>query len=187
MRPKSTRCFVAVDLPDEMRDPIRQIQKEIDLPSVRLVMADLVHITLKFLGDVPDSGLDGVVSALQTVTAEPFGCKIRGVGSFPKRSIRVVWIGAEGEFALLQGSIEKALCKLGFEREKRKFTAHATIARVRDPSSETTRVLSSKIERFADVELGEFFVYHFLLKKSTLTPGGPIYEDLAKFPLRASS
>jgi 2'-5' RNA ligase len=180
---KGIRSFVAVDLPASMRDEIAKVQKEIDLPGVRLVKPELIHVTLKFLGDVPLSKLDRVVEALGGVRQPAFNARVRGIGAFPGRSIRVVWIGAEGEFEGLFRAAEAALSPLGFERERRKFTSHATIARVGRPSSETTATLAARLAPFKDIDLGEFRASEFLLKKSTLTPGGPIYEDVAAFPL----
>ena len=166
-----------------MRDEIAKVQEEIDLPGVRLVKPGLIHVTLKFLGDVPLSKVDRVVEALGSVKRPAFTAKVGGIGAFPGRSIRVVWIGAEGEFEGLFRAVEEALSPLGFERERRGFTSHATIARVGRPNPETTTLLSSKLDPFRNIDLGEFRATEFLLKKSTLTPGGPIYEDIAAFPL----
>ncbi len=180
---KGVRSFVAVDLPSSIRDEIAKVQEEIDLPGVRLVEPNLIHVTLKFLGDVPLPKVERVVDALGGVRRPAFTARIGGMGAFPGRSIRVVWIGAEGEFEGLFRAVEAALSPLGFERERRRFTSHATIARVGRPSPETTSILSSKLAPFKDVNLGEFRAEEFVLKKSTLTPGGPIYEDVAAFPL----
>ncbi len=169
-----------------MRDEIAKVQAEIDLPGVRLVKPGLIHVTLKFLGDVPPSKVERVVEALGSVKRPDFTAKVRGMGAFPGRSIRVVWIGAEGEFEGLFRAVEAALSPLGFERERRGFTSHATIARVGRPNPETTTLLSSKLDPFRNIDLGEFRATEFLLKKSTLTPGGPIYEDIAAFPLTGS-
>lgn len=166
-----------------MRDEIAKVQEEIDLPGVRLVKPDLIHVTLKFLGDVPPSKVDRVVKALGGVRQSAFTAKVGGIGAFPGRSIRVVWIGAEGEFEGLFRAVEAALSPLGFDRERRKFTSHATIARVGRPSPETTSLLAARLAPFKEIDLGEFRADKFILKKSTLTPGGPIYEDVAAFPL----
>ncbi len=96
----------------------------------------------------------------------------------------MVWLGLEGNFEELYRKVEDALSPLGFEREARGFSPHVTLGRVGRPSSETTCRLSPKIAALAGTDLGSFTVDKFLLKKSTLTRGGPIYEDLAKFPLR---
>ena len=85
--------------------------------------------------------------------------------------------------SLLFRAVEEALSPLGFPRERRRFTSHATVARVARPSPETTALLASKLAPFREIDLGEFRAEEFILKKSTLTPGGPIYEDVAAFPL----
>jgi 2'-5' RNA ligase len=177
------RSFVAVEIPASIREDIAKLQEEIDLPGVRLVKPDLIHVTLKFLGDVPLPKVDRVVGALRTVEQPAFTARVAGIGTFPGRSIRVVWIGAEGEFEPLFSAVEEALVPLGFPREGRKFTSHATIARVGRPTPETTDILASKLAPYREVDLGEFTAEEFILKKSTLTPGGPIYEDVAAFPL----
>jgi len=180
---KGIRSFVAVELPASMRDEIAKVQEEIDLLGVRLVNPDLIHVTIKFLGDVPLPKVDRVVESLKGVRRPAFTARVGGIGAFPGRSIRVVWIGAEGEFEGLFRAVEAVLSPLGFERERRKFTSHATIARVGRPSPETTSILSARLAPFKNIDLGEFSASEFLLKKSTLTPGGPIYENVAAFPL----
>ncbi|MDF0590389.1 RNA 2',3'-cyclic phosphodiesterase [Candidatus Methanocrinis natronophilus] len=180
---KGIRSFVAVEIPAFIRDEIAVVQREIDLPGVRLVNPDLIHVTVKFLGDVPLSKVDRVVEALRTVERPAFTARVAGIGAFPGRSIRVVWMGVEGDFEQLFSAVEEALVPLGFEMEGRRFTSHATIARVKSSSPETTAILASKLEPFKEIDLGEFDAEEFILKKSTLTPGGPIYEDVAAFPL----
>ncbi|NYT02706.1 MAG: RNA 2',3'-cyclic phosphodiesterase [Methanosarcinales archaeon] len=182
---KGIRSFVAVELPAEIRDKVAEIQREISVPGLRMVKPDLVHITMKFLGDVPPARIDDVTRALAGISFPAFPARITGVGAFPGRSVRVVWLGAEGEFADLAAQVEEALHPLGFEREKRRFSAHATLARVSYPSREINDALRPWMERFARLDVGEFSVDQFFLKKSTLTPGGPIYENLARFPLRS--
>ena len=78
-------------------------------------------------------------------------------------------------------SVESALSPVGFEREARGFSPHVTLGRVGRPGLETNRELRPKIAALGGVDLGSFTVDRFYLKKSTLTRGGPIYEDLAEF------
>lgn len=172
------RCFVAVDLPEEIKREIPAIQQPLTMKGLKLVDPELVHITLKFLGDVPEGRIAEIVDALARVRFSPFQARIRGVGAFPGRSIRVIWLGATGPFEELASAVESALGPFGFERDK-KFSAHATLARVKDPS--LSRVLSKIVSIMSDIDLGEFTVESFHLKKSTLTPRGPIYEDIAEF------
>jgi 2'-5' RNA ligase len=177
------RCFVAVDLPESMREEVGRLQQKIALEGLRLVRPELVHVTLKFLGEVPEEMIRPISHALEGVEGRSFRGGVKGMGAFPGRSIRVVWLGLEGEFESLQQKIEAALRPLGFRRDERGFSPHVTIARVGRPSTEVNRRLAPIINSLAGVDLGSFHVERFLLKKSTLTRGGPIYDDLAEFPL----
>ncbi|MDH7597254.1 MAG: RNA 2',3'-cyclic phosphodiesterase [Methanothrix sp.] len=172
------RCFVAVDLPEEIKRGVPAIQQAIAMDGLKLVDPELVHITLKFLGEVPEGRVAEIREALARVRFSPFQARITGVGAFPGRSIRVIWLGATGSFEELARAVDTALEPFGFERDK-KFSAHATLARVKDPS--LSRLLSDRISGISDIDLGEFTVDRFVLKKSTLTPRGPIYEDIAEF------
>jgi len=178
------RCFVAIELPEGMRDGIGQVEESLHIPGLRLVKPNLCHITLKFLGDVPMDKIEKVCKALGSVQADPFDIKVRGMGAFPGRSIRVVWLGLEGDFADLFRKVEDSLGPLGFEREARKFSPHVTLGRVGRPSQEISGQITAKIEELSRVDLGSFLVDRFFLKKSTLTREGPIYEDIAKFIMR---
>jgi 2'-5' RNA ligase len=177
------RCFVAVDLPEEMRDEIGRLQSQIATNGLRLVQPKLVHITIKFLGDVPEEKVERVTDALQKVKIAPFPAHVAGMGTFPGRDVRVVWLGLEGNFVELFQSVESTLNTIGFEREARGFSPHVTLGRVGRPGLETNRELRPKIAANSGVDLGSFTVDRFYLKKSTLTRGGPIYEDLAGFAL----
>jgi 2'-5' RNA ligase len=177
------RCFVAVDLPREMLDAIGRLQNQIATKGLRLVQPELVHVTIKFLGDVPEAKVERVTDALSRVIIAPFPAHVASMGTFPGRDIRVVWLGLEGNFEELYQEVESALGTIGFEREARGFSPHVTLGRVGRPDPETNRELHSKITALSGVDLGRITVDRFYLKKSTLTRGGPIYEDLAGFAL----
>jgi len=177
------RCFVAVELPPPMREEIGRLQSRIATNGLRLVRPELVHVTIKFLGDVPQEMVGNVTGALGKVKASPFPAKVQGMGAFPGRAVRVVWLGLTGDFQELYRNVEQALGPLGFAPEDRGFSAHVTLGRVARPSPQMSRLLSEKIAEFSSLDLGGFNVDRFYLKKSTLTSGGPIYENLAEFPL----
>ena len=103
------RCFVAVDLPGDMREEIGRLQSRIATEGLRLVRPELVHITIKFLGDVPETGMEKLKEALAAVRASPFAARVAGMGVFPGRSVRVVWLGLEGDFTILSDKVEAAL------------------------------------------------------------------------------
>jgi 2'-5' RNA ligase len=177
------RCFVAVELPGPMREEIGRLQSHIATKGLRLVRPELVHVTIKFLGDVPREDVGSVTGALGRVKAAPFPVRVSGMGAFPGKSVRVVWLGLTGNFQELYLNVEQALKPLGFAPEARGFSPHITLGRVGRPSPETSRLLGERIADFSSTDYGSFNVDRFYLKKSTLTAGGPIYEDLAVFPL----
>ena len=177
------RCFVAVELPSHMREEIGRLQSGIATDGLRLVKPELVHVTIKFLGDVPQEKVGQVAEALGKVKAAPFPVRVKGMGAFPGRAVRVVWLGLEGNFQELYQKVEQALSPLGFAPEARGFSPHVTLGRVARPGAEMNRQLGARIANFSSSDLGSFTVDRFYLKKSTLTRGGPIYEDLAGFPL----
>jgi 2'-5' RNA ligase len=178
------RCFVAVDLPEGMREEIGGIQSSIATEGLRLVRPELVHITLKFLGEVPEEKVARIGEALSGIRASSFLAQVKGMGAFPGRSIRVVWLGLEGNFEPLYEKVEASLAPLGFKREERGFSPPITLGRVGRPSSRMNQLLWPKISALSGSDLGSFTVDRFYLKKSTLTRGGPLYDDLAEFHLR---
>ncbi|NYT19254.1 MAG: RNA 2',3'-cyclic phosphodiesterase [Methanosarcinales archaeon] len=173
------RIFVAVDLPEEFRDEVRVIQRRFSGLKLKLVDPDLVHITMKFIGEVKESMIPDVVDALNEIECKPFDALVGGIGVFPKpKAPRVVWLGAEGNFEFLHDEVESKLSKFRFKKDKKKFTAHATLARVKFmPASQMDEFLEL-LDELNDIELGKMVVDRISLKKSTLTPQGPIYETL---------
>ncbi|MBN1454715.1 MAG: RNA 2',3'-cyclic phosphodiesterase [Methanomicrobia archaeon] len=188
------RTFIAVDLSDEVRTHIARLQQELGSVglqegTLKFVDPKQAHQTVKFLGEVPDDSIERIKAALAAIRHEPFEIRLRGVGFFPQaapekaRSIRVIWVGiTEGgaQMKALQECVETALHALGFPPEQR-FNAHVTLCRVKKPfrsKSELSRVLL-KIGELRAAELGTMRVESLKLKKSTLTPRGPIYEDLS--------
>ena len=185
------RAFIAVDLSEELRPKIAEINKEFEglglHGAVKFVDANQAHQTLKFLGDVPEDDVERIKSALAEINRKPFDIELCGMGFFPEasqdrvRTIRVIWVGigkGAEELKALQEDVELALHDLGFPLERR-FSAHVTLCRVKRPlkSLEIGRMVKM-IAELREVYLGKMRVEELKLKKSTLTPKGPIYEDV---------
>ena len=172
------RVFIAIDLPPEVRERIAGTQRDLVVCDAKLSPVDpsITHLTLKFIGEVDDRLLESIREVLPDVGIRPFSVAVAGVSANNPRRPRVVWTDVidRGESAALHHAIEDRLAPLGISREKRAFTPHITLARVRrfDPS------LLSRIEDLKGREFGSFEVAAFSLKKSTLTPKGPLYEDI---------
>ena len=141
---------------------------------------------MKFLGDVPEKNIDKIGDAISGINCEPFTANVHGIGAFPKPGqAKVIYVGAypEETFTKLYAEVESALTPLGFKREKRQFTPHATIARVKHIGSAARIGLEDAIKRLSDTEVGTMDVDTIKLKKSTLTPKGAIYETLKEVHL----
>jgi len=172
------RTFVALELSKAIREELSEAQAELRGCSARLTFVDpaLIHITAKFLGDVDEKRLVQVQDALKTIAFTPFPVTAGAVTvNNPKRP-HTVWCAIDdgGKGEQLLNLIETALTPLGFAREERRFTPHATVARVKsmDPS------LFAALARLRGRTYGSCTVSGLKLKESTLTPRGPVYEDL---------
>jgi 2'-5' RNA ligase len=173
-----TRAFIALELSDNIKDRLTSAQQTLLGCKARLTFVDpkIIHITVKFLGEVDDKKLKNVIDALISIPFSPFSITSGKVTVNNKKSPHTVWctIDDAGEGERLFVLIEDALAPLGFARQTRRFTAHATIARVKsmDPS------LFSALEILDGNSYGSCRIRGMKLKKSTLMPKGPVYEDL---------
>ncbi len=172
------RHFDAVELPGEIRENIRATHEHLKKSRARLTLVDppLIHITLKFIGEVDERALDAIKAALEPVRFEPFEISVQGLAGNNASSPRVIWarVSDNGRCGELAGIIEKALAPLGILPENRPFRAHATVARVKQFDPDLLPVIRSQ----SDCEFGRARVSGFSLRKSTLTPSGPKYEDV---------
>jgi 2'-5' RNA ligase len=176
------RAFIAVELPVRLVPEIEKIESVLNTPGIRLVEPKQVHITLKFLGDIPENNVESIASALSQVNCKPFEAGIKGVGVFPKPAyIKVIWLGAEGNFEALHSEVERVLTPFKFEKDHQ-FSPHATLARVKQLRDKAA--LFEKLKKLEDIDLGTINVESITLKKSTLTPQGPIYETLREIKLQ---
>ena len=181
------RAFLAIDLDDDLKPKINKIIKEFKQIDTRIKYVELtnLHLTLKFFGDIDTNGLKLLKEKIANVVseAEPFDIKIKSCGAFPNNNhIKVIWVGIEDDSILkdLHDKLDVEFNKLGFDLDK-KFSTHLTIGRMK--SAKNKSQVKSTIEKFEDVEIGEMKVDRISLKKSTLTPSGPIYEDIEVFEL----
>lgn len=173
-----TRLFVAVDLPEEIRRELGSIQSIFRQSRARLTLVDpgIIHITLKFIGEVPDSTAREIADVLDHVRGEPFTIRVTGISGNNPRQPRVIWAHAEdgGICAALHSQIEELLAPLGVKREDRAFRAHATVARVKEFHPDLLAYMKDVRNR----DFGSGMVHGCTLKKSTLTPQGPVYQNV---------
>jgi len=179
------RIFIAVDLPDSIRKALQEVQRELRPATnvARWVAPEAIHITLKFIGEIPEKRLSVVDEGLKALTWKAFLISVHGVGFFPgSRSPRVFWAGMEAP--TMQGlaeEIDARLERLGFEREKRAFRPHITLARARDVRLDPSLVKASS--KFADHHFGSFTVDRVFVFQSILKPTGAVYNKLKEYLL----
>ncbi len=181
------RAFLAADLDDDLKPKIHKIIKEFSKTDARIKYVDLnnLHFTLKFFGDIDVDGIDLIADKIENVVKDfnPFDIKIKGCGAFPnKNRIRVIWVGIENDEILknLHDKLDGEFNNIGFDLDK-KFSSHLTIGRMKSPKGKDK--VKDCINNFEDIEIGTMNINSIKLKKSTLTPSGPIYEDLREFKL----
>jgi 2'-5' RNA ligase len=173
------RTFIAVELDPSFTEKIRELQDIFSDFDLKFVDPELVHITLKFLGNVEESRISSLSAVLDSITCEPFEAKVGGLGVFPKPlNPKVLWLGATGNFRALHNNVKNLLEPFKFEKDDREFTAHATLARIKFLKREQKNAFISILKELKDIEIGTMWVNKVFLKKSTLTPKGPIYETL---------
>jgi 2'-5' RNA ligase len=148
------RLFVALDLPDAVRQSLRELIARLkpECRSAKWVRPEGMHITLKFIGEVGAEKLDTIRAALATVHAEPpVDMQFGGLAFFPnERRPRVLWCGvkASANLAELAAGVERALVPLGIPAESREFVPHLTLARFRSDGGSRNDL--EKLVRAAD-------------------------------------
>ena len=176
------RLFVAIDLPCEITEKFRSPQDALRKTRARLsfVNPSIIHLTLKFIGEVPDDRAAAIKDALSRVSFPAFDLHVGCVSANNPRQPRVIWSGItdDGKTVLLHGLVEDALAPLGIPRDDRPYRAHATLARVKRPDPS----LAICLKDMPKEEFGTCRVTSWKLKKSTLTPQGPLYETLLEVP-----
>jgi 2'-5' RNA ligase len=184
--PETIRSFIAFDVENpQVIERITSIQKLLAETGadLKLVEPENIHITIRFLGNIPAKMVDKIYEGMKMTEFLPFDIRIRGVGAFPNtRNPRVLWAGiTEGADKLksIFNRLEPYLRSLGLPSDPKGFSPHLTIARVR--SGRNRAQLTRCLEENMDYEFGVIRANCLRLKRSDLTPKGPIYTNLREF------
>lgn len=169
------RAFIAIEVSEELKDKMSKMQKQLSLEGVKLVERENLHMTLQFLGEIDEKMREKVIQAMEKVSCSKFELSCKGISAFPSRNyIRVIWVGAEApEAKSIYDQLSCELAKLGFKKED--FSPHITLARVKFLKDK--QALAEFLEDNEEAEIGDCIVDRVILKKSTLTPKGPVYEN----------
>jgi 2'-5' RNA ligase len=187
------RSFIAVELPAELKAVLGKYRDEMAPASrefVKWVSPDSIHVTLKFLGNISHGMVDKIALSIEQACTgmTPFTLETDILGGFPNlKQPRVLWLGMHGDIdkmKLLQTRIDDGLVDLGFEKEKREFTAHITLARIRE------KAVSSDRLKFGALITGRSTGFKHTIQvegvnlmQSRLQPGGAVYNRLAMIKL----
>jgi 2'-5' RNA ligase len=193
--PEQVRSFIAIELPEEIRSRLARLRGELEREEhtfVKWVVVGGIHLTLKFLGNIPFKRVAEITRAMEEAArgSSPFRLEVSNLGAFPNlRQPRVFWVGIGGEvdrLSSLQRSIDSALASLGFAKEERPFTPHLTLARVRQGASPGQRKSFGELVMSTSFE-GKYVadVNAINLMRSQLTPTGAVYSCLAEVILPA--
>ena len=177
------RSFFAFDI--ENQTIIRRLSKVQAMlantsADLKMVKPQNIHLTIRFLGDIHPPMIDTIYEEMKQISFVPFEIELEGLGAFPKPSYpRVVWAGIRkgaNELKDVFEQLEPRLRGLGFKPDTKGFSPHLTIARVRTGRNKAR--LAELIQELEDYEFGTVKAECLKLKKSDLTPRGPIYTNL---------
>jgi RNA 2',3'-cyclic 3'-phosphodiesterase len=189
------RLFVACEVPEDARDTIAgtiETLKSRSGAAVRWIRPEGVHVTLKFLGEVPVKQLPAIKLAIQeaVVGHSPFELEFANIGTFGGREgLRILWVQIAGDVLRLEAlvrAVNAALAVVGFEPERRPFRPHLTLGRVRDEISTRHRAEIEVAVGKVDIPQTSWRTAQVSLMRSRLTTQGAVYEVIATFPLRVS-
>jgi len=186
---KPKRVFLAIELPEDVRNRIVAIQNKLKflLKGVRWTRPEGIHLTLKFFGNIYEKDIVQISEVVSRNTKNAGTISLGGgkVGAFPKlERPRVLWLGLDGDIeklSALQRTIETDLEAYGYKKEGRKFRPHLTLGRAKSFRG-MIMGLSEAIKREEDYPAGQFDSKGLTLFQSELKPGGAVYTELAYFP-----
>lgn len=188
------RAFIAFEIPREIQQAIYKTTSPLRAElgrCVRWTPPENIHLTLKFLGEIPPAQVDALTSALrvQADSVPAFNVEVGGLGSFPDgKRARILWIGiqAPAEIQTLHRGIESACARLGYESESRGLSPHLTIGRVRqDATPADAQKIRRALEAATIDSLGAVRVDSVHLFKSDLQRSGAVYTKIFSAPLKA--
>jgi len=152
--------------------------------QLKLVDPEILHLTLRFLGEIPQPTVEEVKNAMDAVHFPSFDVEFSGLGAFPSlKRINVVWVGikqGQEQLSEIFRQLEPKLRQIGLPPDNKGFSPHLTIARTR--SGLSREALAGYVSSMADQDFGKIPIRAVRLKKSTLTPKGPIYTTIHEVP-----
>ena len=184
------RVFIAIDIEPHILKGIGALQKELrgnlrQSRGIKWVRPELIHLTLKFLGEVGDDSICEVCEIVRHAAEchQAFSINVDGIGVFG-RPARVLWMGTDTpvELAELQADIEMGLVEAGWPADRKKYSAHLTMARIKNTKAAID--VSKLVDGYEMAKIGSFFADSVCIYKSELTSDGPEYTLLSRTKLQ---
>ncbi len=182
-----TRLFVSIELSDEIKEKIKKMKYNFpdSILRAKFTTKNNMHITLKFIGEKPYDDINDIIEAINKSCNDisQFEIDYKKVGAFPNsRNPKIIWVGCSSPRMLeLSKNIDTNFATIGIAKETRPFSPHITIARVKEVYNK--QKTNDIIVSLKDTVLGKDKVNKIYLKKSVLTPNGPMYSDEKVFKL----
>lgn len=177
------RLFTALEIPAAIADQLTLLQGGV--PGARWIEGRAFHLTLRFIGDIEPHQAQAVHEALEQIKAHRFKLSLAGIDSFGGKRPSAIWAGVpqNPQLAALQSAHERAAVKAGLAAERRKFTPHVTLARLRKASAKDVASFTARHGLF---RAGPFDVERFVLFSSTPSRGGGPYVAEHSYPLNGN-
>jgi 2'-5' RNA ligase len=172
------RTFISIDLPKRVQKEVKKLQDELPGFEGKRTEPENLHLTLKFLGEINEEKIIEVKKRLKEIKFKRFESEIDEIGYFSPEFIRIIWIHLSN-CDELQELIDEKL--KGLFKPEYRFMSHVTIARVKYLKNKN--YFLGELKKIKIPSGLKFKVNNFELKKSTLTPDGPIYEILERYNL----
>lgn len=187
------RCFIAVDIDDKIRAAVGDLQRQLQGQAklargdCRWVKPELMHLTLKFLGEIKDVESVQVCNIAGQVAGrhKSFELDIEKVGHFGGKSARVLWVGTGAgidKLCDLQEELERQLAEAGFAADAKGFSGHLTLCRIKNPKAGFK--LAQMSEQYGNFKIGTISADSVCVYQSQLTPQGPVYTVLGNYKLQ---
>lgn len=177
-----TRCFIALELPQEAVESIKNIQKLIKNKNFligKFIDPENLHLTIKFLGEISEEKIKNIRTGLKKINFKKFEGSLGGIGVFSRKFLKIIWLKLLGKGVFeLQKEVDGSLSEI-FHPELR-FMSHITIARVKRTTDKTA--LLNYLKNLKTPKM-KFLIKNFLLMKSELNPQGPTYTILERYKL----
>ena len=171
------RIFIAIEIPEEIKKEIIEIQKQLPQFKGKLTEYENLHLTLKFLGEIEGDKIEELKKRLMEIKFKSFETTLDKIGFFDKGKRGIIWIHLTN-CDDLQKEIDKKL--EGFFEQEKRFMSHLTIARIKDLKNRNK--FTEELKKIK-VPAMKFSIKEFVLKESILNEKGPIYKDLEKYKL----